>query len=98
MTMNVSRKGDLAELIACQYFMEQGYEIFRNMGSTGPIDIVVLNPETGEVMYIDVKTAQRYVKQDGSVSYHYSKGNYKESDLDIRYLLVHDNEIVGFGE
>ena len=48
--------GDLLELKAVCWLLEQGYEVFRNDCSTGPIDIIALNLETNEILKIDVKT------------------------------------------
>lgn len=53
--MNSTQTGTLAELAACNWLIEQGYEVFRNVCSTGPFDIVAVKP--GETLYIDVKTA-----------------------------------------
>ena len=55
--MNRSRKGDLAEHKAVTWLWEQGYEVFRNCGCSGPIDIVAY--KDGECTLIDVKTTQR---------------------------------------
>tara|TARA_R100000808_G_C2018159_1_gene67625 strand:+ start:114 stop:446 length:333 start_codon:yes stop_codon:yes gene_type:complete len=55
--------GDLLELKAVCWLLEQGYEVFRNDCSTGPIDIIALNLETNEILKIDVKTVQ--IRSDG---------------------------------
>jgi len=51
-----SKVGDLLELKAVCWLLEQGYEVFRNDCCTGPIDIIALNKETNEILKIDVKT------------------------------------------
>ena len=51
-----SRKGDLAEYYAVTWLWDNGYEVFRNTGCTGPIDMVAI--KNGETTFIDVKTAQ----------------------------------------
>ena len=43
-------------------FLEQGYEVFKNVSSSGPIDMVLVHHETGEVRLIDVKTTSRRTK------------------------------------
>ena len=53
-TTDTSRKGDIAELIAVTWLLEQGYEVFRNVGCTGKIDLVAV--KDGEIRLIDVKT------------------------------------------
>ena len=50
-----SRVGDMAEHYAITYLWDKGYQVFRNCGCTGPIDIVAVDPE-GVVKLIDVKS------------------------------------------
>ena len=47
-------KGDLAELIAAEFFIDKGFYVFRNMSQQGPADMAVLDPE-GNIMLVDVK-------------------------------------------
>ena len=49
-----SRKGDLAEYYAITWLWDNGYEVFPNAGSSGPIDMVAI--KDGEVTLVDVKT------------------------------------------
>lgn len=51
-----SRTGDIAEYYAVTWLWDNGYEVFRNCGCSGPIDIVAVDPE-GNTLLIDVKTA-----------------------------------------
>ena len=53
--LTLKRKGDLAEHYAIVWLWKQGYEVFRNCGSTGKVDMVAVDP-SGEVILIDVKT------------------------------------------
>lgn len=55
--MERNRKGDIAEYKAAIWLMEQGYEVFRNMGYTGPVDLIA--KIDNEYLNIDVKTLQR---------------------------------------
>ncbi len=48
--------GDVNELKATIKFLKEGYWVFRNVSPKGPIDMVIVNEETGEVRLIDVKT------------------------------------------
>ena len=36
-----SRKGDLAEFYAVTWLWDNGYEVFKNCGCSGPIDLIV---------------------------------------------------------
>lgn len=48
--------GDISEFKAVVKFLKEGYMVFKNMSSTGPIDLVLVNFKTGEVRFVDVKT------------------------------------------
>ena len=52
-----SRLGDITEINMCAYFMKKGWEVFRNVSSCGPIDIVIFNKETTKYYFIDAKTS-----------------------------------------
>jgi len=48
--------GDVNEFRAVIKFLKEGYMVFKNVSGTGPIDLVLVHQETGEVRKIDVKT------------------------------------------
>ena len=48
--------GDISEFKAVIKFLKEGYMVFKNMSAIGPIDLVLVHQETGEVRFIDVKT------------------------------------------
>ena len=48
--------GDVNELKATIKFLKEGYWVFRNVSPKGPIDMILVHEETGEVRKIDVKT------------------------------------------
>lgn len=52
---DTSRVGDFAEFYAVTWLWDNGYQVFRNAGCTGPIDIVAMDPE-GNIRLIDVKS------------------------------------------
>jgi Holliday junction resolvase-like predicted endonuclease len=52
-----SRKGDMAEFYAVTWLWDNGYEVFKNCGCTGLADLVVRDSK-GDIILIDVKTAQ----------------------------------------
>jgi len=54
-TNDPNRFGDMAEHYAITYLWDKGYQVFRNCGCTGPIDIVAVSPG-GRVRLIDVKS------------------------------------------
>jgi len=57
--------GACGELFVTQYFLEQGYEVFRNVAAAGPIDLVI--SKNDKLIPIDVKsTTTAYTRVDGS--------------------------------
>ena len=48
--------GDVNEFKAVIKFLKEGYMVFKNVSGAGPIDLVIVHQETGEVRKIDVKT------------------------------------------
>ena len=50
-----NRKGDIAEYYAVTWLWDNGYEVFKNAGCSGPVDMVAI--KDGEVTLIDVKSA-----------------------------------------
>jgi Holliday junction resolvase-like predicted endonuclease len=52
-----SRKGDLAEYYAVTWLWDNGYEVFKNASSCGPIDMIA--SKDGEFKLIDVKTSDK---------------------------------------
>jgi len=54
MKLNPSRSGDLAEHYAVTLLWDHGYEVYKNSGSTGPVDIVAM--KNGEVFFFDIKS------------------------------------------
>jgi len=49
-----SRKGDLAEYYAVTWLWDNGYEVFKNTGCSGPIDLISI--KDGEITLVDVKS------------------------------------------
>ena len=50
-----SRLGDIAEHYAITWLWDQGFDVFKNSGCTGPVDMISLDRE-GDMLLIDVKT------------------------------------------
>lgn len=61
-----SRTGDISELKACVWLLEQGYEVYRNVSCVGPADLTVL--KDGELWLVDVKTCN-YNTKTGKYSF-----------------------------
>ena len=53
-----SRKGDMAEFYAVTWLWDRGYEVFKNCGCDGIIDLIIRDSE-GNIKLVDVKTFGR---------------------------------------
>lgn len=93
--MNSTQLGAYHELKASSYFLSLGYEVFRNVVSTGPADLVIWKPDTNETLFVDVKTATRFVKSDGTIKYHFDR---KSLRYGVKVLLMYEGEVLGFSE
>ena len=58
-----SRTGDLAEHYAITWLWDNGYEVFLNPGSSGPIDLIAY--KNGECILVDVKTLKKDPRSGG---------------------------------
>lgn len=66
---STNHTGAAGEMLVCAFFLSQGLEVFRNVASSGPIDLIVFNKEAGQSILIDVKSVRSpYVRQNGSYS------------------------------
>ena len=70
-----SRKGDLAEFYAVTWLWDRGYEVFKNCGCSGPVDLIAT--KKGEVTLIDVKTRSGRAGR---------KRTQKQKDLNVQIL------------
>ena len=62
-------KGDRAELIAAEYYISLGYSVHRNMSGHGPVDLVLIEPDSmGEVILVDVKALSLRTKNGWKVN------------------------------
>jgi len=59
-----TRKGDLAEYYAVTWLWDNGYEVFKNAGGSGSVDMIAVDKK-GEITLIDVKTAVRDKRRPG---------------------------------
>jgi len=50
-----SRTGDIAEYYAVTWLWDNGYQVFKNCGCSGPVDLIALDPN-GKIKLFDVKS------------------------------------------
>ncbi len=75
---NSSRIGDIAEHYAITWLWDQGYEVFKNTGCSGPIDIIAV--KDGEIKLLDVKTE----KKNGSTGH---SRTYEQKQFGVNHLM-----------
>jgi hypothetical protein len=64
---STNHTGAAGEMLVCAFFLSHGLEVFRNVASSGPIDLIIVNTETNQSVFVDVKSFRSpYVKADGS--------------------------------
>ena len=79
-------KGDRAELIAAEYFINLGYSVHKNLSGHGPIDMVLIDEDgTGDVILIDVKAVSLRTKNGWKVNRTPTK---KQQELDVELIFV----------
>lgn len=81
--LGCSRKGDLAEYYAVTWLWDKGYEVFKNCGCTGAIDLIAIDKQ-GSVTLIDVKTARE------SSAHNFTKTGVRtplQKEKNVRFLL-----------
>ena len=80
--LSPNRKGDFAEYYAVTWLWDHGYEVFKNCGCTGMIDLIARDPK-GHTKLIDVKTFRHNHNGPMSNSGHLSQ---EQKDAGIQIL------------
>lgn len=91
-----SHKGAQGELVAAAWLLGLGYEVFRNVSSVGPADLVAWSPQTGGIFLIDAKAvcpvhSRASMKRD-KPSFPLIRARHKDAHL----LLCINGSVVGF--
>ena len=82
-SFSTSRTGDFAEYYAVTWLWDQGYEVFRNCGCDGPVDLVVMDQD-GRMFLVDVKT--KWDETHEGVQYG-KRRTEKQTELGVQILL-----------
>lgn len=85
--------GTAHELLAAAWLIKQGYDVCKNLGATGAMDMVAIHRITEEIIFIDVKTVagRDSANQDGSITRSYRSSYRPRKELKtliIRPLFV----------
>jgi len=88
-------KGERAELIAAEYFMDLGYLVARNMSSNGTVDLVLVDEDdTGGIILVDVKAFSVRAKTGWKVGRVLTD---KQKKLNVQLIFVNlDTKKVSF--
>jgi hypothetical protein len=87
------QKGIASELIAEYYLTKAGYFVYTKKSVQSPVDLVAINPETSEVLLIDVKTAS--IRMTGENKGHTIRRvlSDEQKRLGVCFLYVYDNKM-----
>ena len=87
--MTAFLKGDIAELKAAAWLMEQGFFVFTNVSRSGAIDLIAVREELGNcVIYpIDVKTLN--YRGEKSHGYHTYTLTPVQKEMNVRLLYYY---------
>ena len=53
---NAKLAGDINEAIITSHLMKSGWDVFKNMSCTGPIDMIAYNRVSGQLIKLDAKS------------------------------------------
>jgi hypothetical protein len=74
--------------------LEQGFEVFRNVASSGPVDFVTLDINTGEITLYDSKTVNPYFNKDGECVLHLTKLSDVQRRLGVMLVGKYGDRII----
>ena len=55
---NAKLTGDINEVIIISHLMKSGWDVFKNMSCTGPIDMIVYHRENNQTISLDAKSSE----------------------------------------
>ena len=56
---NAKLSGDINESVIISHCMTRGWDVFKNMSCTGPIDMIIYNREENILYKIDAKSSEK---------------------------------------
>ena len=78
-----NRLGDLAEHYAITWLWDNGWEVFKNCGCTGPVDLIGMDPNKNLTL-IDVKKEPEHSNMN-------SNRSQEQKDLGVQFLLFNES-------
>ena len=55
---NAKLTGDINEAIIISHLMKSGWDVFKNMSCTGPIDMIAYDRESNQIIPLDAKSSE----------------------------------------
>ena len=89
--MDTNRLGDLNEMKAACWLWEQGWEVFPNLGKTGIVDMMGIDPD-GSIHKIQVKTVKQNPGSLDGMCFR-AKNHQKYVEQGIRILWVLGDQV-----
>lgn len=91
--LSAKRKGDISELQVTTHYLQKGYDVFRNVSSTGIIDLVVFCPKTKEIFLYDVKTMTKYKREDDVINIHTNATTEEQRDIGVKVVALYKGKL-----
>lgn len=82
-----ARQGAASEALAIAHLLRNGFEVFRNVAATGPIDLVAI--KDGKTTLIDVKTTQ--LTKRGLAANRLSSKTPLQKQMNVTFLHVFED-------
>tara|TARA_R100000329_G_scaffold147617_1_gene135432 strand:+ start:683 stop:1033 length:351 start_codon:yes stop_codon:yes gene_type:complete len=84
-TRSPSRVGDISEYYAVTWLWDNGYEVFLNAGSSGPVDMIAMDKD-GNTILIDVKTMQKDYRTTNNIYTQRKQRTEIQKDLGVKIV------------
>lgn len=92
---DAKRKGDISEMNMCSALFKRNFEVFKNIGATGLIDIVCVSHQTNKTYLLDVKTPSIYNrKTDGALKINTTPLSYAQNDLGVYLAIIYKDDVL----
>tara|TARA_R110000803_G_C11890813_1_gene310905 strand:+ start:267 stop:611 length:345 start_codon:yes stop_codon:yes gene_type:complete len=90
-------KGTASEFAVSRFFAEKGYYIFTSItSSSSPIDLIAINPDTQDTLYIDVKSFSTRLTGKNKGSIINRSLTYEQKKLGVKIIYCYDDGTVRF--
>lgn len=85
-------QGTISEVLACNYYLRNGWEVYRNISAFGSNDLIIMR--NGEIKKIEVRTGILY--KNGKIYYPNKIHNYKNKPDEFCVFVAAQERIYVF--